>query len=130
MPCAQDAAIERADDVVDELLGEGWQPSDVALIATGSRHPEQKARQEEGWEAYWDSFWYRDQVFYGSVLGFKGLERPAVVLAINERPGMDRAVERLYTGLSRARDLLVVCGDPEHIENVGGPEVLKRIAGH
>lgn len=129
VPCTYDAALDHADDVVEALLEEGWQPSDLALIATGSRHPEQKARQEDGWEAYWDSFWDRDQVFYGSVLGFKGLERPAVVLALNEKPGMNRAVERLYTGLSRARDLLVVVGDPHHIETVGGADVLRRIQG-
>ncbi|WP_344327698.1 nuclease-related domain-containing DEAD/DEAH box helicase [Aeromicrobium halocynthiae] len=129
VPCSYDAALDHADDVVESLLEEGWQPSDLALIATGSRHPEQKARQEDGWEAYWDSFWDRDQVFYGSVLGFKGLERPAVVLALNEKPGMNRAVERLYTGLSRARDLLVVVGDPHHIETVGGADVLSRILG-
>ncbi|MGI8612783.1 MAG: hypothetical protein ACR2KL_02370, partial [Nocardioidaceae bacterium] len=33
---------------------------------------------------YWASVWDADQVFYGRVLGFKGLERRAVVLALNE----------------------------------------------
>ena len=127
--CAWDEAIEKADDVVDQLLEEGWQASDVALVATGPRHPEQKARQEDGWQAYWDSFWDKDQVFYGHVMGFKGLERPAVVLALNEQPDRERAMERLYVGLSRARDLLVVCGDPAHIEAVGGPAVLRKIRG-
>ncbi len=32
---------------------------------------------------YWDSFWDADDAFYGHVLGFKGLERPAIVLAVN-----------------------------------------------
>ena len=54
---------------------------------------------------------------------------PAVVLAVNEQPDRERARERLYVGLSRARDLLVVCGDPTHIEKVGGPAVLKKIGG-
>ena len=130
VPCGWDQAIEHADDVVEQLLDEGWQPSDLALIATGPRHPEQKARQEAGWESYWDSFRDKDQVFYGHVMGFKGLERPAVVLALNEQPDRERAMERLYVGLSRARDLLVVCGDPEHIESVGGPAVLRKIRGN
>jgi ATP-dependent exoDNAse (exonuclease V) beta subunit len=43
------------------------------------------------------------------VLGFKGLER-RVVLAVNEREPTERSRERLYVGLSRARDRLVVCG--------------------
>jgi ATP-dependent exoDNAse (exonuclease V) alpha subunit len=63
------------------------------------------------------------------VLGFKGLERRAVVLALNERESRDRSRERLYVGLSRARDQLVVCGDPDLVERVGGPEVLRRLRG-
>ena len=63
------------------------------------------------------------------MLGFKGLERRAVVLALNETQPRDRSRERLYVGLSRARDQLVVCGDPDLIESVGGPEVLRRLRG-
>lgn len=129
VPCTYDAAIDAADDMVDQLLEEGWQASDIAVLATGPRHPEHKHRQEAGWETYWESFWDNDQVFYGHVMGFKGLERPAIVLAVNEEPNRERARERLYVGLSRARDLLVVCGDPAHIEAVGGPEVLKKLRG-
>ena len=127
--CAAEDAINAADDMVVKLMDEGWEASDIAVLSTGNRHPEQKHRQEAGWESYWDSFWDKDQVFYGHVMGFKGLERPCVVLAVNEKPGIKRAKERLYVGLSRARDLLVVCGDPEHIEDVGGPAGLKKLGG-
>ena len=78
-------------------------PRDLALLTTGSRHPEQVARQEAGNQAYWDSFWDTEQVFYGHVLGFKGLERRAIVLVVNDRYALERARERLYVGLSRAR---------------------------
>ena len=40
-------------------------------------------RQADGHEAYWESFWDAEQVFYGHVLCFKGQERAAVVLALN-----------------------------------------------
>jgi hypothetical protein len=60
-------------------------------------------------------------VFYGHVLGFKGLERRAVVLVVNEESVFERSRERLYVGLSRVRDQLVVCGDPDFIREVGGP---------
>jgi ATP-dependent exoDNAse (exonuclease V) beta subunit len=53
----------------------------------------------------------RRSFFYGHVLGFKGLERRAVVLVVNEQSAFERSRERLYVGLSRARDQLVVCGD-------------------
>jgi hypothetical protein len=118
-----------ADDEVDRLLENGWRPEDVALLATGSRHPEQVDRQAHGQDHYWASCWDAGQVFYGHVLGFKGLERRAVVLALNERVPSERSRERLYVGLSRARDQLVVCGDPAFVAEVGGAAVLKRLRG-
>lgn len=129
VPCAPEDALDRADDAIETLLESGWRPEDVALLATGSRHPEQVERQQAGPEAYWESFWDSDQVFYGHVLGFKGLERRAVVLAVNESRPQERSRERLYVGLSRARDQLIVCGDPTFIRTVGGEELLKRLGG-
>ncbi|HJR37050.1 MAG TPA: NERD domain-containing protein [Nocardioidaceae bacterium] len=129
VPCTWDTALEQADDAVDVLLEEGWRPQDLALLTTGSRHPEQVQRQETGQDRYWASFWDEEQVFYGHVLGFKGLERSAVVLCINERASVERSRERLYVGLSRARDQLVVCGDPDFIAEVGGDAVLRRLQG-
>lgn len=125
--CAAADALEVADDAVDALLDAGRRPEDVALLATGSRHPEQLARQAQGQDAYWGSFWDADQVFYGHVLGFKGLERRAVVLALNESEPRERSRERLYVGPSRARDQLVVCGDPAYVEQVGGRAVLRQL---
>jgi hypothetical protein len=125
--CSQDDAMNVGDDEVELLLEEGWRPEDVALLTTGTRHPEQKERQAAGNAAYWDSFWDADQVFYGHVLGFKGLERRAVVLVVNEKSALERSRERLYVGLSRARDELVVCGDPDFIREVGGPDLARRL---
>ena len=125
--CSQHDAMNAGDDEVELLLEEGWRPEDVALLTTGTRHPEQKERQAAGNAAYWDSFWDADQVFYGHVLGFKGLERRAVVLVVNEQSAFERSRERLYVGLSRARDELVVCGDPDFIREVGGPDLARRL---
>ena len=125
--CTAEEALDIGDDQVEALLEEGWRYEDVALLTTGSRHPEQKNRQEAGNEDYWDSFWDNEQVFYGHVLGFKGLERRAIVLVVNDKYALDRAPERLYVGLSRARDQLVVCGDPEFITEVGGPDLAFRL---
>ena len=127
VPCASSDAVGIADDEVDRLLEEGWRAEDVALLTTGSRHPEQADRQSRGQDAYWASFWDAEQVFYGHVLGFKGLERRVVVLAVNESGDRDRARERLYVGLSRARDQLVVCADPAVIREIAGAEVAKRL---
>jgi ATP-dependent exoDNAse (exonuclease V) beta subunit len=120
--------MDVGDDAVDSLVDEGWRPEDIALLTTGSRHVEQKARQEMlGQDAYWQTFWDEDQVFYGHVLGFKGLERRAVVLVLNETTLGERSRERLYVGLSRARDLLVVCGSADTVRELGGEDVLRHL---
>ena len=127
--CTRDEALSVGDDQIDLLLDEGWRPEDIALLTTGSRHPEQTERQKDGHSAYWDTFWDTDQVFYGHVLGFKGLERRCVVLVVNDSGKFERSRERLYVGLSRARDQLVVCGDPDFIREVGGTDLARRLTG-
>lgn len=120
--------VEVADEVVDILIDEGWEPGSIALITTGHRHPVQEELTSlHGQERYWDRFWAGDEVFYGHVLGCKGLERRAVVLCVNEREVKDRARERMYVGMSRATDRLIVVGDPATIREMGGPEVAKRL---
>jgi len=128
VPSAPDEAESAADDVVDELLEEGWGPGRVALLTTGRRHPVQVERTEHhGQEGYWRSFWDAEDVFYGHVLGCKGLERTAVILCVNEDEPKGRAAERLYVGMSRATDLLVVVGDPRVVAAIGGPAVAARL---
>ncbi len=125
---AAEDALDVADDQIDPLLDEGWRPEDVALLTTGARHPEQVALQEsEGQDGYWRTFWDKDCVFYGHVLGCKGLERKVVVLCVNERMPRERSRERLYVGLSRATDKLVVVGPADVIREMGGQEVAKRL---
>lgn len=127
LPSRSERALEAADDAVEALL-EDWRPEDVALLTTGARHDEQVQRQELlGQQGYWDTFWDADQVFYGHVLGFKGLERRVVVLCVNETAVKDRSRERLYVGMSRATDKLVVVGPPGLIREIGGPEVAQRL---
>jgi len=99
----------------------------LALLTTGTRHDYQRELQAQGQDSYWASFWETEYPFYGHVLGFKGLERPVVVLAVNGFRDEGRAQEMLYVGLSRARDLLVVCGDIDVIKRVGGDGVVQRL---
>ena len=121
-------ALDAADDAVDALLDSGWKPENIALLTTGHRHPIQVERTDfHDQDGYWKSFWDEGEVFYGHVLGCKGLERRAVVLCVNESTVRDRARERLYVGMSRATDELVVVGDPERIREIGGPEVARRL---
>lgn len=128
VPCPINDAIDVADDQVDALLETGWKPENVCLLTTGHRHPVQVERTNfHDQDGYWKTFWDSDDVFYGHVLGCKGLERPAVVLCINEAGERDRARERLYVGMSRATDQLIVVGDPAVIRRIGGEDVAKRL---
>ena len=129
VPCASDDAVAVADGEVETLLDQGWAPTSIALLTTRHRHWMQKETiARHGWDAYWDEFFDGDDVFYGHVLGFKGLERSVVVLAVNGWRDAARAKEMLYVGLSRARTQLVVCGDLDVIAAVGGTGVRDRLA--
>ena len=128
VPCAATDALGVADDHVDALIEEGWRERDIALLTVGSRHPVQKDLAEVDPEAYWSSFWDEDATFYGHVLGCKGLERKAVVLCVNKDTVHDRDREKLYVGLSRATDRLIVVGDPDYLTEVCGTEVARRLA--
>ncbi len=125
--CGTEDVLARADDAVDALL-DAWAPHQIALLTTWHRHPEQKAQQERyGPDGYWDAFFQEQDVFYGSVSGFKGLERTCVVLAVNGFSEQAQAKEMLYVGLSRARSQLVVVGDLDVIASVGGGGVRSRL---
>lgn len=126
--CATEDAIEVADQQVEVLMDEGWRDGSIALITTGHRHPAQVDLVEGlGSHRYWDAYFDQEDVFFGHVLGCKGLERPAVVLCLNEDGSRDRARERLYVGMSRATDRLIVVGDPDVVRRVGGAEVARRL---
>jgi len=121
-------AVERADAAVDVLLDD-WDGGQIALLTTYHRHPvHAQAVEHRGQHGYWDDFFAEDDVFYGHVLGFKGLERQVVVLAVDGFRDPARAKEMLYVGLSRARTQLVVVGDLEQLWKVGGDGVAKRLS--
>jgi hypothetical protein len=119
--------LDAADEAIEILLEAGWHPGNIALLTTGSRHPVQiELTEADGQLGYWRSYW-SDDVFYGHVLGCKGLERPAVVLCVNEPAVRDRSREKLYVGMSRATDQLVIVGDPAVVRDTGGPTVAARL---
>ena len=51
-----------------------------------------------------------------------------VILCVNGVKDMSRAGELLYVGLSRARCLLVVVGNPDLIAEAGGPELERAMS--
>ncbi len=126
--CSTEEAICRADDAMD-LLDEVWEPGQLALLTTHHRHPvhAEVVLQPGGWDTYWDDYFAGESVCYGTVSGFKGLERSCVVLCVNGFSDSAHAKEMLYVGLSRARSQLVVVGDLDAITAVGGEGVRKRL---
>lgn len=113
-------ALQTADDVVERLTDiENWQPGEIALLTTKNRHPVHVEFANKDREAYWEDFWSNENVFYGTVSGFKGLERPVVVLAVDGFHNAEEFNDFIYVGLTRARDKLVIIGDRELKEKLG-----------
>lgn len=127
VPCSAQTAHDVADREVERLLEEGHPAGHIALLTTQHRHEfHRAAEQTKGKDFHWDAFWMDDEVFYGTVMGFKGLERPVVVLAVDGFHD-DVARDVMYAGLSRARDQLVVCGDLDMIRAATNVEVARRL---
>ena len=122
-----DDVFDAADDQVSKLVDEeNWGPKEIALLTTQHRHPEHVSRAEKDRMDHWRSLWEDDDVFYCTVGGFKGLERPVVVLAVD---GFHRTIDPydvLYVGMSRARDKLVVVSTAENIRLVQGLETKEQ----
>jgi superfamily I DNA/RNA helicase len=81
------------------------------LLVTNKRHPAHENHPHRNQDKYWDEMWASDDIFYGTAIGFKGLERSVVVLAVN---GFNTNADKddvLYVGMTRARDRLVVVGN-------------------
>ena len=118
--------FEVADDVVEQLTDkEFWHPGEIALLSTKSRHPEHARMAELDRNAHWESLWANENVFYCTVGGFKGLERPVVVLAVD---GFHEGVEPkdvLYVGMSRGRDKLIVIAHEHEMEIIRSVQNLE-----
>jgi len=120
LACAAEDVLHVADQAVTALQERGqFRPGDIALLTTHRRHPEHTRRLDEsGPVAFAESLLSRDQIAVCTVKGFKGLERPVVVLAVNGFHAGDDANSLLRVGVSRATHQLVVVGEPEVLERM------------
>jgi superfamily I DNA and RNA helicase len=125
--CAADEVISTADDVVADLLeNRGWLPENVVLLTTQHRHPVHVELGDDK-TAYWKELWATDDVFYSTVAGFKGLERPVVVLAVDGFHATTNSRSLMYTGMSRARDLLIIVGPSGELSRVLDAKTMRRL---
>ena len=122
----ENAIIYAADDVV-EFLRDDYGPQHVALLTTKSRHPVHREIANRDADAYLKTLWKTDDIFYGTVSGFKGLERNCVILTVN---GFHEEVDPkrlLYVGMTRARDFLVVVAKKTELAAVLDPELMNTL---
>ncbi len=126
--CETTAAEKTADEQVELLISQGWDPGDICVLTTGSRHPIQRNEGEgAASRVYWKKFFEEDATYHCTTTGFKGLERRAVVIAMNGWKEPERKKDILYTSITRARDLLIICGSKEEIVHSGGKEFFKKL---
>ncbi len=124
-----EAAEAAADKEVEHLIAQGWNPGDICVLTTGSRHTIQRQDGEGALSrVYWKKFFEEEATYHCTTTGFKGLERRAIVLAINGWKEPTRKKDILYTSVTRARDLLIICGSKEEITQSGGKEFFKKLS--
>ena len=124
-----DGTEKAADREVEKLISAGWNPSDICVLTTGSRHERQRTFGDGAMSrVYWRGFFDEESTYHCTTGGFKGLERRAVVIAMNGWKEPDRKKDILYTAVTRARDLLIICGSQEEITHAGGKEFFKKLS--
>jgi hypothetical protein len=117
VPATDATAVSAADDAVDVLLDAGRSPSDILVLTVGEDHPWAQHELSFGVDAYWRQQDDAEDVFYASVTAERAAKRPVVVLAVNGGSD-DASASALPIAMSRAGELLVVCGDPERLRNL------------
>ncbi|MFD7903140.1 hypothetical protein ACFV4G_12930 [Kitasatospora sp. NPDC059747] len=103
-------ALERADEVVDQLLDAGRSPGEILVLTVGEAHPWQQHELSFGEERYWAQLAEGGDVFYADAVPTRPARREVVVLVANGGPAA-RAAEAYAAALGHASVLLVVCGD-------------------
>lgn len=117
VPATDSTAVTAADDAVDVLLDSGRAPADILVLTSGEAHPWAQHELSFGEESYWGQQDARDDVFYASATAGRAAKRPVVVLAANGDSDQALAAA-LPAALSRAGELLVVCGEPERLRSL------------
>lgn len=131
LECSPEDAHDIAEEMAWNMVEDGWQPGQIAVVTTNHRHQKHLDLLAKlgSTRDYYQSL-ENDDIFYAHVFGFKGLERAVVVVAVDGFKDEARAKRALYAALSRARDKLIVCGDLDMIRKVGGREIADKLAAH
>ncbi|MBA2809511.1 hypothetical protein E0500_019445 [Streptomyces sp. KM273126] len=123
IPASVEGALDAAEEAVDLLLESGRAPGEVLVITTGEPHPWAAHELSFGEASYWAQHDAGDDVFYAdAAVAQRAGARPVVVVAVNGGPDT-AAAQAVPLALARAGALLIVCGDPQHINSVLGAGV-------
>lgn len=109
LPAAAAAALERADEAVDQLLESGREPGDILVLTAGRPHPWQQHELSFGEEHYWAQLAEGADVFYAQLPVSRPIRREVVVLVLDGAPAR-RAAQAVQKALAHAAELLMVCG--------------------
>jgi hypothetical protein len=121
-------AEDAANKIVIRFIEGGWSPGDICVLTTGSRHETQRKEGDGALSRpYWKKYFEEEATYHCTTSGFKGLERRVVVLAMNGWKEEGRKKDILYTAVTRARDVLVICGSKEEVTQAGGKEFFKKL---
>jgi len=99
--------------LIDRLVDqEHVPPAGIAILTRHRRENTPFAPPPRGrtWSATWDLSDAKDKVACSTIHGFKGLERPVVIVCGLDNPDLEEARKLLYVAFSRARSYLVVVG--------------------
>ncbi|MEV8454796.1 hypothetical protein AB0467_21040 [Streptomyces sp. NPDC052095] len=121
IPASAAGALDAADEALDLLLDSGRAPGEVLVLTTGDQHPWATHELSFGEAAYWAHHEAGDDVFFaGAATVGRVRTRPVVIVAVN---GGDNVADVVNAARERAGALLIVCGDPQRVNEVLGAAV-------
>jgi len=96
-----------------------WEPKQILVINVGEKSPRHVEQQGDDKIRYWKTFLKSKDVFYTHVSVVKGLERPVVVLVLDEFQAESKIDQQLYVGLSRALEDVIIVGKQKEFDQLG-----------
>ena len=118
--------IDYASEAVETTL-EYFNAKDVALLTTQHRHQVHKELSAKGDAYYERELFYSRDIFYSTVAKFKGLDRACIVLVVDGFHENVDPQQCLYTGMTRARDMLVIVSKRKTLEPILTSNVMNQL---
>ncbi|WP_051966624.1 hypothetical protein [Kitasatospora mediocidica] len=125
LPSTPAAALDRADEAVDQLLESGRDPGDILVLTASTPHPWHQHELSFGEQHYWAQLAEGTDVFYADLATSRSFRREVVVLVLDGASAA-RATQALQKALTHAGALLLVCGATAGLaghQAVGGQSV-------